>query len=131
MKLRIFWLNVGTLLVLAPGILSAHHNFRAVFDIDQPVEVTGTVTDVQWTNPHARFYVEVEAAEGEVIVWDFELASPNSLFRRGWSRQSLKPGDKVTVTAYRARNADFVANTNTVTLSDGQRVFGQLTSPRE
>ena len=118
-------------LLLVPVIASAHHNFRSVFDINQTVEVTGTVMEVQWTNPHARFFVAVEGEDGEVTTWDFELASPNSLFRRGWSRHSLKPGDVVTVTGYRARNAPYVANTNTVTGSDGDRVFSQLTSPRE
>lgn len=109
----------------------AHHNFRSVFDTNLPVEVTGVVTEVRWVNPHARFFVEVEGEDGEVVTWDFELASPNSLFRRGWSRHSLKPGDVVTVNAFRARSVPNLANTSSVTLSDGQSVFGTLTSPRE
>lgn len=122
---------IGVVMVLAPGFLDAHHNFRSVFDTNLPVEVTGIVTEVRWTNPHARFYVDVEAEDGEVITWNFELASPNSLFRRGWKRDSLKPGDQVSVTAFRARSVDNLANTSTVTLSDGQQVFGTLTSPPE
>ena len=121
--------TVGLIVVSAP--LFAHHNFRAEFDSDQPIEVTGTVTAVEWTNPHARFYVKVEDDTGEAVNWDFELASPNILFRRGWKRDSLRPGDVVTVTALRARNSSHVANTSTVTLSDGQRVFSFLSSPRE
>jgi hypothetical protein len=113
------------------GTAWSHHNFRSVFDTNLPVEVTGVVTEVRWVNPHARFFVDVEGADGAVITWDFELASPNSLFRRGWSRNSLKPGDTVTVTAFRARNAPHLANTRTVTLGDGQQVFGTLTSPPE
>ena len=124
-------LLVGAAFVLAPNALLAHHNFRSIFDTDQPVEVTGTVTEVRWTNPHARFYVDVVGEGGEVVTWNFELASPNSLFRRGWKRDSLKPGDIVTVTAFRARNVPNLANTSTVTLSDGQQVFGTLTSPPE
>ena len=122
----------ASFLVLMPGLLFAHHNFRSVFDTDLPVEVTGTVTEVKWTNPHARFYLDVEAEDGEIISWEFELASPNSLFRRGWKRDSLKPGDIVTVTGARARKAPHLANTSTVTRSDGQNVFGAtLTSPPE
>ncbi len=121
--------TVGLMLVSAQ--LFAHHSFRAEFDSEQPIEITGTVTEIEWTNPHARFYVDVEDDAGEVINWDFELASPNSLFRRGWKRDSLKPGDVVTVSAFRARNSPYVANTRTVTLSDGQRVFSTLSSPPE
>ena len=131
MKIRSSMLCTGAMIVLAPGVLLAHHNFRSIFDTNLPVEVTGTVTEVRWTNPHARFFVSAQGEDGEVVTWDFELASPNSLFRRGWDRNSLKPGDTVTVTAIRARNVPHLANTSTVTLSDGQRVFGTLTSPRE
>lgn len=131
MKIMSSAFTVGALIALMPAALFAHHNFRSVFDTNLPVEVTGVVTEVRWVNPHARFYVEVEGQDGEVITWDFELASPNSLYRRGWRRDSLKPGDRVTVTAFRARNAPHLANTSTVTLSDGNRVFGTLTSPPE
>ena len=113
----------GLGLAMASTLALSHHSFRAEFDSNQPVEVTGTVTKVEWTNPHARFYVDVEQENGEVVNWDFELASPNSLFRRGWSRHSLNPGDVVTVKAVRARNAPHVANTTSVTLSNGERVF--------
>lgn len=109
----------------------SHHNFRSVFDTNLPVEVTGVVTEVRWVNPHARFFVDAEGEDGEVVSWDFELASPNSLFRRGWNRHSLKVGDMVTVTAFRARSNPWLANTATITLSDGQTVFGTLTSPPE
>ena len=124
------------LLVAVPGLSVveapfAHHNFRSVFDSNDIVEVTGVVTEVRWVNPHARFFVEAEDENGETVVWDFELASPNSLFRRGWSRHSLTPGDTVTVTAFRARSVPHLGNTSTVTLSDGQSVFGTLTSPPE
>ncbi len=118
-------------LMLGSAPLFAHHSFRAEFDSEQPIEITGTVTKIEWTNPHARFYVDAEGDTGEVVNWDFELASPNSLFRRGWKRDSLKPGDVVTVSAFRARNSPYVANTRTVTLSDGQRVFSTLSSPPE
>lgn len=121
----------GSLACLLLHTSHAHHNFRSVFDTNLPVEVTGIVTEVRWVNPHARFFVETESEDGETVVWDFELASPNSLFRRGWSRTSLKPGDIVTVKAFRARSVPNLANTSEVTLSDGQSVFTTLTSPPE
>ena len=128
---RIFFRAVGIGLVLASGVVAAHHSFRTEFDSNQPIEVTGTVTKVEWRNPHARFYVDVEQEDGQVVNWNFELASPNILFRRGWKKDELVPGDKVTVRAFQARNASYVANTDTVTrLSDDKKVLS-MSSPRE
>ncbi len=106
-----------------PAAARAHHAFAAEFDRDRPVEVTGTVTRVEWTNPHARFYVDVENQDGEIVNWDFELTTPNILFRQGWSRNSLQEGDRVTVRGFRARNAPYVANAGEVMLADGRTVF--------
>ena len=113
----------GLILVTAPFAATAHHSFRAQYDADIVVEVTGTITEVAWTNPHARFYVAAEDDDGETVTWDFELASPSALFRRGWSISSLDPGMQVTVVAYRARNAPHVANTGTITFDDGSRLI--------
>lgn len=104
----------------------AHHSFEAEFDRDRPLTLTGTVTAVEWTNPHARFYVDApdpEDPEEEVVHWDFELGPPNGLMRRGWSRNSLRPGHVVTVTGFRSKTAAHIANARTVTLSDGREVF--------
>lgn len=114
---------LGLALALAPALAVAHHAFAAEFDRDQPIEVTGTVTNVEWMNPHARFYVDVEDENGAVVNWDFELGSPNGLMRQGWRRDSLKPGDVVTVNGWRARNAPNVANARSVKLADGREVF--------
>src|SRR5690606_16100339 len=103
----------------------AHHSFSSEFSRDLPIEVTGTVTKIEWMNPHARFYVEAEGENGEVVEWDFELTSPNVLMRRGWRRDSLKIGDKVTVEGFRARNAPHVGNAGDVTLDDGSVLFGR------
>lgn len=101
----------------------AHHSFAAEFDRNMPIQVTGKVTRVEWTNPHARFYVEAPGENGQTVEWDFELTTPNMLFRRGWSPSALKPGDTVTVSGWRARNAPLVANAGSVKLADGRELF--------
>ena len=122
---------VGLMLVTAPLAAAAHHSFRAQYDSDLVVEVTGTITEVAWTNPHARFYVSAEDDDGETVTWDFELASPSTLFRRGWSMSSLEPGMQVTVVAYRARNAPHVANTGSITFDDGSRLIALGAVPQD
>ena len=109
----------------------AHHSFAAEFDRSKPVSLTGTVTKVEWANPHARFYIDVKDENGKVNNWDFELASPNGLMRRGWKRNSLKIGDVVTVTGWAAKNAPYVGNTSAVTLSDGRKVFAGSSAENE
>jgi hypothetical protein len=107
----------------APMALVAHHSFAAEYDADKPVTLKGIVTKVEWTNPHARFYVDVKGTDGKVINWNLELASPNVLRRRGWQRDSLKVGDEVTVEGSAARDGSMMANARTVTLANGQGVF--------
>src|SRR6187431_8401 len=88
---------------------SAHHSFAAEFDRDKPITLTGTVTKLEWTNPHARIYIDVKDDKGKVVNWDCELGPPNGLMRRGWNRNSLKQGH--------------VVNARTVKLADGREVF--------
>ncbi|HVY67103.1 MAG TPA: DUF6152 family protein [Gammaproteobacteria bacterium] len=109
--------------VLIQGAASAHHSFAAEFDRSLPITVTGTVTKVEWQNPHARFYIDAKDASGATVNWDFELASPNGLMRQGWTRNSMKLGDTVTVTGYRAKNNPHVGNASTVTLASGKKLF--------
>ena len=117
--------------VVASGSVAAHHSFSAEFDRNLPVNVTGTVTAVEWMNPHARFYIDVTDDTGKTVNWDFELASPNGLMRRGWNRNSMKIGDVVTVTGSRAKNNPLVGNASTVTLADGKRLFAGSSAENE
>ena len=102
----------------------AHHSFVAVFDPSQPIELRGTVTGIEWMNPHVWFYIDVEGDDGGVENWGFEMGSPNGLIRRGWNHQSLQVGHVVTVAGVRARDGSQRAAVRTVTLSDGRSLFG-------
>ena len=112
---------IGMLLAALP--VAAHHSFAAEFDDQQPVKLTGTVTKLEWMNPHARFYVDIKDDKGVVSNWEFELAALNALIRAGWTRNSLKPGDVITVEGFRAKDGSKLANATAVTLANGKRVF--------
>ena len=105
----------------------AHHSFEAEYDSNKPVKVSGTVTKMEWMNPHARFYVDVKDEAGKVTNWNFELGSPNVLTRQGWRRDALKAGDQVTVEGYLAKDGSNLANARRVTLPDGRKVFAGST----
>ena len=94
----------------------AHHSFSAQFDAEKPFTMIGTVTKVEWRNPHAWFYIDVEDDDGNVANWGMELASPNLLMRKGWNRSSMKVGDAVTVEGFLARDGSNTGNARVVTL---------------
>lgn len=103
---------------------SAHHAFSSVFDREQPFEIQGTVTRVDWMNPHTWFYIDVETEDGGVEQWGFEMGSPNTLVRRGWRHDTLRVGQAVTVAAARARDGSLRGAVVSVTLDSGERLFG-------
>jgi hypothetical protein len=101
----------------------AHHSFAAEYDATKPITVTGTVTKLEWMNPHARFYVDVKEADGKMTQWNFELGAIPVLVKQGWRRDSLKVGDLVTVEGTLAKDGSKTANARAVRLADGRRVF--------
>ena len=124
MRARLSVFFAGLVLLLASVLAPAHHSFAAEFDANKPLKLTGTVTKLEWTNPHAWFYMDVKDESGKVANWGFELGSPNGLMRSGWNRNSMKVGDSVTVEASRAKDGSNNANARAVTLaSTGQRLF--------
>ena len=124
MRAAVCVLLAGSLSCLAAPV-SAHHSFAAQYDASAPITLQGVVTKVEWTNPHARFYINVKATDGTVTNWNLELASPNYLKRAGWSSTSLKEGDEVTVEGSLARSGANMANAASVTFTDGRRVFAR------
>ena len=114
------------LLVLAASVSAyGHHSFAAEFDANKPVKITGSVTKVEWQNPHVWFYIDVkDASSGKVTNWGIEMGSPNGLMRAGWDRKAMKTGDVVTVEGSRAKDESNNANARAVTLaSTGKRLF--------
>ena len=109
--------TAGLCLSLASLSGIAHHSFAAQFDAEKPMELTGTVTKVEWRNPHAWFYIDVEDDDGNVANWGMELASPNLLMRKGWNRSSMKVGDAVTVEGFLARDGSNTGNARVVTIN--------------
>lgn len=119
---RIAFFVVGVAL-LSAYTLTAHHSFDAEFDRSKPVTLKGSVTRVDWGNPHIWVFLDVKDDAGKAANWGVEGGAPNALFRNGWRKDSLKVGDTVTVEGSKARDGSLRANANRVTLPDGRRVF--------
>ena len=131
MRYETHFLIVSLALLLSRSSAYAHHSFAAEYDSDKPVQITGAVTKVEWTNPHVHFYVDVKNNQGEVVNWNIELGPPLILRHLGWRQDSLKTGDQVTVEGYLAKDQSNLANAKKVTLADGRSVFaGSLAEKR-
>ena len=107
----------------------AHHSFAAQYDANQQVTLKGTITKVEWMNPHTYFYVDVVDENGKVVNWAVEGGAPNVLYREGWKPTSLKQGDKVTILGSRARNGSNLVNALSFMLPDGRCVFAGTSGP--
>ena len=122
-RLAVAIAGIGLLMAGTAVSLSAHHAFAAEFDAKKPVHFSGTVTKMEWTNPHVWLHVDVKKPDGTVENWKFEAGTPNVLFRRGFTKNSLLPGTEIVVDGYQAKDGSRRANGRDLTFRDGRKMF--------
>jgi len=120
---RVATFAASALLCCAANHAAAHHSFAAEFDANQPVELKGTITKMEWINPHSWLHIDVKNADGTTSAWMIEGATPNTLLRRGFTRDAVKAGTEITIIGYRAKNGANRANGRDLILPDGSRLF--------
>ena len=121
---RLFSIAIGAGLLVAASVpVTAHHSFASEYDAKQTVNLKGTVTKMEWINPHAWIHVAVKTADGKVENWMVEGAAPNALLRRGFNKHSLPPGMEIAVSGFRSKDGSNRVNGNNVTLADGKTLF--------
>lgn len=123
MRIRTGMSCAAAALALAGQPAAAHHSFAAEFDADQPVTLQGTITQMEWINPHSWIHLDVENEDGTVTEWMIEGGTPNTLMRRGFTMDNVKVGTEITVQGFRARNGANRANGRDLVLPDGSRLF--------
>jgi len=124
MRVTIGIFIIGVALFASGARLAGHHAFSSEYDENKVVTLKGTVTKIEWMNPHAKFFIDVVNPDKSVTSWEFELASPNSLTREGWDRHTLTVGDALTVSGFAAKSGKNMASTRSVTTADGKALFG-------
>jgi len=122
-KALVFALSATAGLFLAVAPMMAHHSFAAEFDGEKPLDLTGTVTKVDWVNPHSWVYIDVKSPDGTVANWGLETGPPNVLYRAGWRRDTLKPGDVITVHGFAAKDGSHTLAARMVQTPDGRKLF--------
>jgi hypothetical protein len=125
MRRRALFAVTSALLCCIAYRAHAHHSFAAEFDANQPVELHGTITKMEWINPHSWLHIDVKNADGTTTAWMIEGATPNTLLRRGFTREAVKTGTEITIVGFRAKNGANRANGRDLILPDGSRLFMQ------
>jgi hypothetical protein len=122
-------LAAAAVAALTTGVAVAHHSFSAEFDPERPVKLTGKVTEVKFSNPHAWIYMDVTGEDGKTVTWALEMGGANALIRRGWRREDLPAGTVLLIEGWQARNETPTANISTVTFEDGRTLFAGSSNP--